>query len=317
MAQAQGVQSYLGIQKETTFGVAPGVPALLKLPFSSESISKSVGLDANDHITSGRNPRQPRRGTVDVAGSINFNLGFYPGQIFLGALGSVVTADSTHTIKIGSQLPSFTLEKGFTDVNQFFLYHGCKINRFALTASQSGFQKCSIDIMGASETASGDSFHSGMTDLGDAPLDGFMLSAITEGGAAIASLTEATLEISNNLDGDTFVLGGGGTRKAINDGLATVSGTIKGFFEDLILYNKAVNNTESSLALTYQSGNGDGSAGNEKLIITIPELVYSVKTPAISGPQGIYYELDWQAFYGDSTEATACQIELLNTQASL
>ena len=36
---------------------------------------------------------------------------------------------------------------------------------------------------------------------------------------------------------------------------------------------------------------------NELLTITIPELVFSKKAPAISGPKGIYYELDFVAFY--------------------
>lgn len=317
MTQAQGTQGYLAIQKETTFGVQPSSPALIKLPFSSESISKTVALDTNDHITANRNSRLPVRGNVDVAGAINFNLGFYPGEILLGALGSVSTTAPTHTIKIGDALPSFTVEKGFTDIDQYFLYKGCKIGKFSLTVAQSGFQKCSIDIMGASETASGTSFDSTLTDLGDQPLDGFAISAITEGGSAITGITEMTFEIDNDLDGDTFQIGGTGTRGSINDGLAKVSGTIKGFFESLALYNKAINLTESSLAITYTRGTGAGTAGNEQMVITIPELVYSVRTPAISGPKGVYYELDWQAYYGNDAGASSAIITLKNTQAAL
>lgn len=320
MAQAQGSKAYLALQKETTFATDPGVPALIKIPFSSESIGRTINLESNDHITGNRNASAPVRGNTDVAGSISFNLGPFPGELLLGALGDVATTGVgpyVHTIKVGDDLPSFTLEKGFTDINQFFKYNGCKVGKFQLTATPAGFQKASIDIMGAKETASGTSFDATLTDLGDYPFDGFLLSGVLEGGGAITGITGITLSIDNELDGETFTLGSQGTRGSINEGKARVSGTIKGFFENLTLYNKAVNQTESSLFIAYQRGTGAGSAGNEYLSFEVPELVYSVKTPAVSGPNGIYYELDFQGYYGNDADASALIVTLKNTQTAL
>ncbi len=320
MAQAQGSKAYLALQKETTFGVDPGVPALIKIPFSSESIGRTIGLETNDHITGNRNNSAPVRGNTDVNGSISFNLGAYPGELLLGALGDVDTTGVgpyVHTIKIGDNLPSFTIEKGFSDISQFFKYNGCKVGKFSLTSTPAGFQKASIDILGAKETASGTSFDATLTDLGDTPFDGFLISSVLEGGGAITGITEISLMIENDLDGDTFTLGSQGTRGSINEGKAKVSGTIKGFFENLTLYNKAVNQTESSLLVTYQRGTGAGSAGNEFLSFEVPELVYSVKTPAVSGPKGIYYELEFQGYYGNDADASALIVTLKNTQATL
>lgn len=320
MAQAQGSKAYLALQKETTFATDPGVPALIKIPFSSESIGRSIGLETNDHITGNRNNSAPVRGNTDVNGSISFNLGAYPGELLLGALGDVNTTGAgpyVHTLKVGNSLPSFTLEKGFSDINQFFKYNGCKVGKFSLTATPAGFQKASIDIMGAKETASGTSFDATLTDLGDTPFDGFLISSVLEGGGAITGITEISLMIENDLDGDTFTLGSQGTRGSINEGKAKVSGTIKGFFENLTLYNKAVNQTESSLLVTYQRGTGAGSAGNEFLSFEVPELVYSVKTPAVSGPKGIYYELEYQGYYGNDADASALVVTLKNTQVAL
>lgn len=320
MAQAQGSKAYLALQKETTFATDPGVPALIKIPFSNESIGRTIALESNDHITGNRNASAPVRGNTDVAGSISFNLGPFPGELLLGALGDVDTTGAgpyVHTITVGDDLPSFTLEKGFSDISQFFKYNGCKVGRFQLTATPSGFQKASIDIMGAKETASGTSFDATLTDLGDYPFDGFLLSSVLEGGGAITGITEITLSIDNELDGETFTLGSQGTRGSINEGKARVSGTVKGFFENLTLYNKAVNQTESSLFLAYQRGTGAGSAGNEYLSFEVPELVYSVKTPAVSGPNGIYYELDFQGYYGNDVDASALIVTLKNTQTAL
>lgn len=320
MAQAQGSKAYLALQKETTFATDPAAPALIKIPFSSESIGRTINLESNDHITGNRNASAPVRGNTDVAGSISFNLGPFPGELLLGALGDVSTTGVgpyVHTIKVGDDLPSFTFEKGFTDINQFFKYNGCKVGKFQLTATPAGFQRASIDIMGAKETASGTSFDATLTDLGDYPFDGFLLSSVLEGGGAITGITEITLSIDNELDGETFTLGSQGTRGSINEGKARVAGTIKGFFENLTLYNKAVNQTESSLFLAYQRGTGAGSAGNEYLSFEVPELVYSVKTPAVSGPNGIYYELDFQGYYGNDADASALIVTLKNTQTAL
>ena len=320
MAQAQGSKAYLALQKETTFATDPAAPALIKIPFSSESIGRTIALENNDHITGNRNASAPVRGNTDVAGSISFNLGPFPGELLLGALGAVATTGAgpyVHTIEVGASLPSFTLEKGFTDISQFFKYNGCKVGKFSLTATPAGFQRASIDIMGAKETASGTSFDATLTDLGDYPFDGFLLASVLEGGSSITGITEITLSIDNELDGETFTLGSQGTRGSINEGKARVSGTIKGFFENLTLYNKAVNQTESSLFLAYQRGTGAGSAGNEYLSFEVPELVYSVKTPAVSGPQGIYYELDFLGYYGNDADASALIVTLKNTQTAL
>lgn len=320
MAQAQGSKAYLALQKESTFAADPGAPALIKIPFSSESIGRSIALETNDHITGNRNNSAPVRGNTDVNGSISFNLGAYPGELLLGALGSVSTTGAgpyVHTLKVGNNLPSFVIEKGFADIGQYFKYNGCKVGKLNLTATPAGFQKASVDIMGAKETASGTSFDATLTDLGDTPFDGFLLSSVMEGGGSITGVSEISLSIENDLDGDTFTLGSNGQRGSINEGKAKVSGTIKGFFENLALYNKAVNQTESSLFIAYQRGTGSGSAGNEYLSFEIPELVYSVKTPAVTGPKGIFYELDFEGYYGNDADASALIVTLKNTQATL
>jgi hypothetical protein len=317
MTQAQGSKGYLAIQKESSYGVAPGAPDLVKIPFSSESLSRSMALETNDHISGIRSSRQPVRGNTDVAGNIGFNLGFYHGLLLFGALGAESYSSPTHTLKVGGPLPSFTIEKGFSDISQFFLYKGCKVSKLSLNIASSGFQKCTVDILGASETISGTSFDATQTDYGDAPIDGFGIASITEGGSGITGVTELSLNIDNNLDGDTFTIAGGGTRGSINEGLVTVSGTIKGFFENLTMLNKAINQTESSLGITYTRGTGAGTSGNEQLVISIPELVYSVKSPPITGPKGIYYELDWQGFWGNDAGNSACIMTLKNTVAAM
>ena len=116
----------------------------------------------------------------------------YMTKMFKFAFGSVTTTGSgpyVHTFKIGSTLPSFLAEKGFTDINQYHLYNGCKVNRMAVSLTPEGFQDVTFGIMGAKETISGGTYDATATDLGKQSFDGFAVATIEEGGSAIAYVT--------------------------------------------------------------------------------------------------------------------------------
>ena len=130
-------------------------------------------------------------------------------------------------------------------------------------------------------------------------------------------LSVDNLAFENGNDGDQYLLGGGGERADIPEGMVKVSGTLKARFSDLTLYNKAVAHTNSSLKLGWVLGTGDGSAGNESIEFYIPELVFSPAAPGITGPKGIVIDLPFEGFYEDSSEASALQITLMNTQATI
>jgi hypothetical protein len=249
---------------------------------------------------------------IPVATTTTFTLG-------TGTIKKVTTPATTykHTFKVGSALPSFVVEKGFTDIAQYFKYNGCKFGKMSLEVSTVGPQKMSFDIMGAKETVSASAF-AAPSDPGKASFDGLGIATIEEGGSAIAIVSAISgLTVDNGLDGDTFLIGGGGMRGAINEGLVKVSGTIKALFQDVTLYNKALNSTETSLRVVYNRGAGDGTVGNESIEFKLPELVYSVKTPVVDKPGGLWVELGLSAYYNDAAEATAMQIILKNSQAAV
>jgi len=321
MSQALGSKAQIIFQEESTFKTDPGTPDCKKLHFESESLRLSRNLITTNIIRSDRNPVAPVRGNVDVAGTITTHLqAFQLGTILKAALGSVTTTGTgpyTHVFKIGSSLPSLLIEKGFTDIDQYFKYNGCKVNRVSFSIRSEGYQQVSFDFIGAKETTGSVSFDSTPTDGGYQPWDGFSVASILEGGSSIATVTEVDGTIENNLDGSVYVIGGSGERVSLPVGAVKVSGTIRAIFEDLTLYNKAINHTESSLKVVYQLGDGSGSAGNEYFELLLPELKYSPNAPVVNGPQGVLVELPFEAYYDDSSEASAIQITLKNTEATL
>jgi hypothetical protein len=235
------------------------------------------------------------------------------------AVTGTATAGLTHTLKAGGYLPSYHIEKGFPDVAQYFKYKGCKCGMLSLSVNAAGLIEVSTDWMGASETVGSSSFETGTTTDNSAYLFdnlGIAAADIKEGStpsaiAQILSIDNITLD--NALDGDTFLVGGGGTRAAINPGTYKVSGSIKAIFEDVTLYNKAINNTESGLDITWKRGTGAGTSGNESLQLVLPELTFSAKAPPVSGPAGVVVELGFTGCYEDGADATAMKMVLKNT----
>lgn len=321
MPQAKGSASQVIIQEETTYRTDPASPDAHLLHFSKCGLKMSRALERNDSIQPNRNPSMPARGNIEVGGTLNVNLQAYIGQLLKGALGSVTTTGAgpyTHVFKVGSSIPSFMIEKGFTDINQFFKYRGCKIGKMSFNVTSSGFQKIDFDVLGGEEVQGTTSFDATPTDLGEMPFDGFAVSSILEGGVAIANVVSIDgLTFENNLDGSMYLIGGQGKRAFIPEGSVFVSGTLKALFEDVTLYNKAVNYTESSLKIVYTLGTGDGSAGNESLEFLIPELLFAPDSPAIEGPAGVLVNMPFEGFYNNGSEASALQVTLKNTQATI
>jgi len=319
MAQAMGSKGQLGIQIETAFNTNPVTPDLQLINFTTESVKSSQTLNDSKVIRSSRNPMKPVIGKKEISGTISTELNSSIGTLLHCALGAVTTTGAgspyTHVVKIGTSLPSFVLEKGFTDISQFALYTGCKINKMTMGAKGDSFDDISFDLLGAKETISGTSFDATPTAITFAPFSGFS-AAIEEGGSTIANVIEiGTITVENNLDGNVYCLGSNGERVSLPEGAVKVSGSMAAMFENLTLLNKAKNSTESSLKITWSNGTGAGTVGNESLEIFIPELIYSPSTPTITGATGIRVELSWVAFYDNNADATAIKATLMCPQA--
>jgi len=321
MPQAEGGNARLIYDAEATFGTTPPTPDAKLLPFLTESFGEKRALIRSNIIRSNRNLTKPVRGPKDVSGSINMELNPFMGILLKHLLGSASVSAGppyTHTITIGTLPVSLCIEKGFPDITtpEYFLYNGCRINRGSFEFNPDGFVPFNIDLLAQKETVGTATFDATATDLGHLPFEGAEMT-LEEGGASIANVSKVTMELINNLDGDNYVIGGGGQRRAIPAGKAVVTGRITALFEDIVLYTKAINHTESKLKVILTRGTGVGSAGNEYLDFYVPELVYEKNAPVISGPAGLFVELPFSAYYDNDGGASSIIATLKNTQATL
>lgn len=287
------------------------------IPFKSEGVRLNRNLLSSATIRSSRNPSKPARGNYDVAGPLDFEAHPFIQRLLHYAFGSCASTDKTgyyeHVIKIGT-LPSFIYEKGFTDLDKYFLYNGCKVSSLKMSGKAEGFIDGSVSIMGAKETIKTVSFDDNGVDDAFTPFDAFE-AVINEAATPLGTVTDWDFTLDNSLDGGNYVIDGTGERYALPARRAKVTGKLTCIFEDTTLYDKAVANTETSFNVVLTKGTGAGTAGNEKLSIYFDELIIKPTSPVISGDQGVVVDLEFEAYYQDDADASAARMILLNTQA--
>lgn len=236
-----------------------------------------------------------------------------------GSVKEVTTAATTykHTMAFGGKLPSLVIEKGLSDISQYFKYNGMVVSGLSLNHTPEGFETLSFNFVGQKETPGTSSFDSTATDLGKSSFDGFGVAVIEEGGGAIANITKLDFNIDNSLDAGQYVTGGAGLRNSIPEGKVKITGTLEALFENQTLYTKAVNSTETSIKIEWNIGTGAGTDGNESFELYLPELIYSQNAPVISGEGGVMVSLPFEAYYDNASEATSAQIILLSAELSI
>lgn len=231
----------------------------------------------------------------------------YSAETF-GADDTIRAARYTHVFKVDDtdSLYSYGIEQGYTDIAQYQLFTGCKLGKFSFeTGGDKSELFMSIDVMGAIENAlSGTSVDGTPTTINLSKFGNFEAS-ISEGGSPAANVKSLSLSLDNKLDGDTFVLGDGGVRGSINEGIASPSGEMTAMFENATLYNKAVNGTESSLSLVF-------TKGVYSLTFAVDELIYERKGPSITTPSGIWLSCPFRGYYSDDADASCIKVTLVN-----
>jgi hypothetical protein len=313
MSRAKGAKSQLLLCYETAYNTTPTTPTAIRLPIISSAVKSAQNLIESSVINGRRDPVMPARGNIDVGGSIEIpvdeiGIGYWL-KLFFGAPTTTGTADPyTHVFKIGESQPSAVLEQGFSDISVFELFNGVKVSKFSISFGGDGELTAKIDVIGGKETIGATSVDATPTTITITKLGNFQ-AALKEGGTSIATVLSVDLNFDFGLDGDTYCLGGGGFRTSIEEGIVQISGTLKAFFENTTLLNKAINGTESSLEITLTNG-------THSLAFKLPELIFERNSPGIDGPKGVNVELPYKAYFDNDAGNSAAIVTLVNGQTT-
>jgi len=184
------------------------------------------------------------------------------------------------SLRNGTNQDHFTIEEGFLDITQFLVYKGMAVNSLTLDISSAGRITGSVNFMGF-----------GVDPLSNTSIAGAVVTAPTnkvfntssnvndvqENNTSLNNkISSMTLTLENNLRGQKAVrvLGNAG----IGNGQAKVTGNLELYFEDEIMYNKFLNNTDSVLSWLVRDDVGNA------YMFTLPKVNYTEGQLDISGP---------------------------------
>ena len=309
-----------GVNAQILFGienVAYGTVAAdgYVLPMNSCNISGVKARNAPDTLTGTRNTVEPFAGNQDVGGAIVIPLDSGAMPYWLAAMfGDPASTGSdpyAHEFKVGSSMPSFSIEEAFTDltVNVYQRFVGCKIGSLAMTFGGDGELVGNLTVLGAEMSHEAAAFDAAPDTVSLDRVNNFD-AAITEGGGALSNATELSLNIDFGLDPNSFVIGGGGIRGDIPEGLVKVTGNLKTLFEDKSLLDKATGATETGLKITVTT------SASSIVEFEVQELLYSVAGVPVEGPQGLIVSLDFVGYYDSGSEVSNIVARVTNSVAS-
>lgn len=316
--QAIGVYTTLKMGFETEFGKDPADLATkaVQMPFNTCGLAASQNKTDPATIRGRRDPVEPIMGNIDVSGDLAVPMDATAfGYWWKAAMGAPVTTAVEgkdgffkHVFKPADDQPSLVLEKGFSKINSYAKYNGCKVSKISISAGGDGELTATISIMGCDEKISTTTICANPSEPVMNRLNNFMANLIL-GGNKTATVTAFTMDIDFGLDGDTYALGGKGYRTAVNEGLINISGSMTAFFCDNTYLELAENNMETSAELTLE-------VGELQMSLLLPEIKFSRNSPAVDGPSGIKQELQYSAYYQDSDENAAIVVTMQNKVAS-
>lgn len=297
MPQASGSRHSMGYVLETVYGTTPATPAFKAIRHNSTSLNMGKNAFQSGELRSDRQIADFRMGTTSVAGNFVGELSKDSYDDWLeAALGGTWT---TNVLKTGLLRKSFTIERKFGDIGQYFRYTGMEVDTFQIGATTGGIIGVTFGLMGKGMSQSaaaivGATYPAAPTT---SPMDA-LTGVLQEGGVTNAVVTEVTLNLNNNLN-QRYVIGSPDSLEP-SIGRSNVTGTMTAFFEDATLYGKFLTNTNSSLSFT-------ASDGTNSFVFLVPKLKYTGGDVPVSGEGPVSISMPFQGLY-DSVTGTNLQI---------
>lgn len=304
---------------EDTYGTsrAASSRAGFKLPFTSFDLSENQPPQQSNILGAGRHSGRPFYGNKVCQGTLvgPVDNGQAIGYILKAIFGAPTTTGSgdpyTHTFKIGTSTPSFLLEKGYTDLTtpEYLLYNGCKATGISFSFTPNGQLQYNLSIVAAGETPGTSAYQASPTDLSKPSAIYYPSDAsVSEGGSPVTNIEEISFDFKNNCMLG-YGLSGTGKATAASDGGPTIEGRIKAMFDAMTILTKGENHTESSLSVAC-------TQTTHSITLSVDELEYDHRTPAINTPGGSYLDLSFIGYYVNAAAASDFKVVLLNATAS-
>lgn len=290
MTIASGARERTGFIAESTWGTTPSTPAFSLLRKNSISVGLEKDALLSEEIRSDRQITDMRHGVRSVSGDVAFELSPDSFDAFIeAALMGTWTID---VLKAGTTRRSFTIERYFSDIVQFYRATGCEINTMSLDIAPNAIITGSFGIVGkdvtiAQTAIAGASYGA----IPDKRVFNSLSGSLYVDSTQVAVISQVSLSLENAIENLPVV--GQNTNVRGAAGRSNLSGEVTAYFEDVSLLNLFEGETESSITLTLTSG-------EESYVIDLPRVLFNGGKPDAGGEREISLSMPFQALYSVS-----------------
>jgi len=198
-------------------------------------------------------------------------------------------------IKKGSTVTSFAIEKAFTDVNEYQLYTGGIVNTVNLEVSPNAMITGSFGMMFQDAENGGTVYHNDVTGVvTNRPFDAFT-GYIKENDTTNSIASSLSISLDNGFERNFVLMQN--TAPQMTSGKSNVTGSVTLYFSDSIIYDKFVNETESSIELRLADDDNNG------YVITLPRIKYTSADTPVSSDGAIINTMNFQALDDETEES--------------
>lgn len=296
MAQARSSQHVVSYVAETTFGTTPTTPTMLELRHNGGfALNLTKSTLTSEQLNARRQVDYVRHGLQQVGGDIPVELAYGAFDAFLESL--MYSTWSTNVLKVGTTEKSFTIEDGATDIGVYRVFTGCIVNSLAVTVTPDAIVQAVFNIVGQDSATDTSPLDASVTAAPTHKAFVGFQGSISEGGSTIGTVADINFTIENALS-PSFVVGSD-IAPSINAGRCQVTGTMTAHFTSRTLLDKFINETDSSISITFE-----GLTGGD-LTFNFPSVTYTGGELNIpNNDEGITVSLPFQAVYDSSNAST-------------
>ena len=280
-----GSRQVLQISKETVRGTTPTPFVRSSLPFTDVSIDAAVNKEDSATILSSRLAQSGAITTIDYTGDISaeFRYGIYDDLIAGAAYNTWTTgspAVGTDTLTFGGNLPqSFSVLRGYADINNYHVFRGMHVNTFNLTIGVDALATATFGMIGmgresASILPSGTVTTPTLTPvISGISVDDITINGVTQVG--VACITDFEFNWDNTAEVQRC-LGGNGSVGAVIATLADGTGsfTMAWSANGAVNYEKQF--TGETIAISVSMKDSLGNA----YVLTLPKVEITASLPS-------------------------------------
>lgn len=222
----------------------------------------------------------------------------------------VIRRDYKHTYKIGTSIPSMFIEIEHEDATGglFYMTKGIGLNTLSFSLGGDGELLATIEGIAKDTTkATSTAVTTLITDVTDGIKFG-QFEATINGASNVKSFD---LNYGNEIDADTYVIDGTGTRGGVPKGVASIGGSFTTLFEDDSIFASSRAFTDFPLDIIMTSNQNILKFDMEETKLD------AVSNPEIAGAAGLIGSFNFQAYLSSGANNTALQVELTNGIATI